>query len=78
MSNGTGVEQARDGSCDDNNTVVEHLKTKHVDLTVVDDDEIRIEIKYWQDCGEPYCPVKGNSPDRPITVMLRKCPTSPC
>lgn len=55
----------------------EHLRTKHVSVMVEDNEEIKIVIKYWDDCGDPSCPVKGRIPI-PFSLYARRCPSGPC
>jgi hypothetical protein len=77
MSGGHGAQQAPQSSSDSETTTVQHLQTKHVRVVVEDNDEIRINISYWEECGDPDCPVKGRPP-RPFTLLARRCPAAPC
>jgi len=65
-------------------TVVRQVETPHVKVTVTDGgDEIKVEINYWDDQGAELHPdrggpVRGKTPEVPVTVLLRKCPSGPC
>ena len=83
MSDGLGTQKAHEtqqapqsSDCGGSSTV-QHLQTKHVRVTVEDNDEIRINISYWEECDDPDCPVKGRAP-RPFTLLARRCPAAPC
>jgi|tagenome__1003787_1003787.scaffolds.fasta_scaffold20962067_2 hypothetical protein len=73
----SSAQQSLGGSNEYSDPNVEHLRTKHVSVKVVDNDETKITIDYWEDCGDPACPVKGRAP-RPFSIYVRRCPSGPC
>jgi len=73
----SSAQQGLSGSNQFSDKIVEHLQTNHVSVMVEDNEEIKIVIKYWDDCPDPDCPVKGRKP-LPFSLYARRCPSGPC
>jgi hypothetical protein len=73
----SSTQQSLGGSTPCSDPTAEHLRTKHVSVTVEDNEEIKIDIKYWDDCDDTNCPVKGRKP-LPFSLYARRCPSGPC